>query len=209
MAKAPPKDPKAPPKEAEQEPEEGAEGAAAPKAAAKKKMMMLIIIAVALLAVCGGGTFAVMHFLGGDKADSDKQEHAEGAEGAEGEAAGEHAEGEEGEGAKPAHAELTYFPFEPAFLTNFMVNGKPRYLQLSMTVASRDKDTIAALQKHMPLVRNRVVMLLSSEQFDTLRTHAGRETLQAKLMDAVKEILQKETGKTDVDKILFTNYVMQ
>jgi flagellar FliL protein len=194
---------KAPPKEKEQQPEEGAEGAADTKAG-KKKTMTLVIIAVVLLAVCGGGTFAVMHFMGGDK---DKKEHAEG-EAAEGEHA-EGAEGKEGEEAKPEHAELVYFPLEPAFLTNFVVNGRPRYLQLSMTVASRDKETIEALQKHMPLVRNRVVMLLSSEQFDTLRTHAGRETLQGKLMDAVKEILQKETGKAEVEKVLFTNYVMQ
>lgn len=192
---------KAPPKEKVVEQDEDTEAAVVEgKSAGKKKLILLVIIGVVLLAVCAGGTFAVMHFMGGDKK----------AEAGEAAAEGEHAEGkEEGEAAAPEHAPLVYFPFEPPFLTNFVINGRPRYLQLSITVASRDQDTIAALQKHMPLVRNRVVMLLSSEQFEILRSRAGREALQGKLTDAVKEILQKETGKADVDKLLFTNFVMQ
>lgn len=192
---------KAPPKEKAVEQDEDSEAAVVEgKSAGKKKLILLVIIGVVLLAVCAGGTFAVMHFMGGDKK----------AEAGEVAAEGEHAEGKgEGEAATPKHAPLVYFPFEPPFLTNFVINGRPRYLQLSITVASRDQDTIEALQKHMPLVRNRVVMLLSSEQFETLRSRAGREALQGKLIDAVKEILQKETGKADVDKLLFTNFVMQ
>jgi len=50
---------------------------------------------------------------------------------------------------------------------------------------------------------------LSGEQFDMLRVRAGREALQLKLTDAVKEVLQKETGKANIEKLLFTNFVMQ
>ncbi|MET0380152.1 MAG: flagellar basal body-associated FliL family protein [Spongiibacteraceae bacterium] len=194
MAKAPPKG-----KATEQDEDGDNDAAVTGKAAGKKKLILLVIIGVVLLAICAGGTFAVMHFMGGDKTATAAEVAAE----------GEHAEGEEGEAAKPEHAALVYFPFEPPFLTNFVINGRPRYLQLSITVASRDQETIDALQKHMPLVRNRVVMLLSSEQFDILRSRAGREALQGKLIEAVKEILQKETGKADVEKLLFTNFVMQ
>lgn len=197
MAKAPPKD-----KAVEQD-EDNEDVVVADNAAGKKKLMLLVIVGVVLLAVCGGGTFAVMHFMGGDKTAEAGEVAKDGAK------EGEHAEGKEGEEAKPEHAPLVYFPFEPPFLTNFVINGRPRYLQLSITVASRDQGTIDALQKHMPLVRNRVVMLLSSEQFDMLRSRAGREALQGKLTEAVKEILQKETGKADVEKLLFTNFVMQ
>lgn len=192
MAKAPPKD-----KVVEQEDDSGDE-AATGKAAGKKKLILLVIIGVVLLAVCAGGTFAVMHFMGGDK-------NAEASAAAD----GEHAAGEDGEAVEQERVALIYFPFEPPFLTNFVINGRPRYLQLSITVASRDQGTIDALQKHMPLVRNRMVMLLSSEQFDILRSRAGREALQGKLTEAVKEILQKETGKAEVEKLLFTNFVMQ
>lgn len=186
---------KAPPKAAAEPDDSGDESGAA--AGKKKKLILLAVIAVVLLAVCGGGTFAAMHFLGGDQAAPvAADEHGAGAEG-------------EGEGAEPQHAALIYFPFDPPFLTNFVVNGRPRYLQLSLTVASRDQATVDAVQKHLPLLRNRIVLLLSGEQFDQLRMRAGREALQGKLLAAIKEILEKEGGKADVDNLLFTNFVMQ
>lgn len=190
---------KAPPKAAEETTDNG-EAAAAPGADKKKKLTLLIIIGVVLLALAGGGTFAVLHFMGGDKkAETAQEEHGEKAEGED---------GKEGEGA-PEHEALTYFPFEPPFLTNFVINGRPRYLQLSLTLASRDKPTIEAVEKHMPLVRNRIVMLLSGEQFDLLRMRAGREALQGKLQDAIKQVLEKEHVEAKIDKVLFTNFVMQ
>jgi flagellar FliL protein len=160
---------------------------------AKNKLMLLIAIGLVVVAISVGGTIAAMSMLGGDK----KEAVAEG----EG---GEHAEE-----AKPARAPLTYLPLEPAFLTNFSVNGRQRYLQVALTVVARDKEVIAAVQKHSPLIRNRIVMLLSAEQFDTLRTRAGREALQTRLQGAIQEILQKEGARGELDKVLFTNFVMQ
>jgi len=61
----------------------------------------------------------------------------------------------------------------------------------------------------MPLIRNRVVMILSGEPFDTLQTDAGRVQLQQKLLAAIQEILQKETGKPGIEQVFFTNFVMQ
>jgi flagellar FliL protein len=199
MAKAPAEKPKA------ETPDEDAEQSGAPPKKDKKKLIMLIAIGVVLLLVSVGGTFAVIKFLGHG---SKKEAVAEGGETAEkGEEDAEAKEGEEHAGS--GKAELSYMPLEPAFLANFSVNGRQHYLQLSITLTSRDKDTMEALQKHMPLVRNRIVLLLSGEQFDVLRTRAGREALQTKLQDSVKEILQKESGKSAIEKVLFTNFVMQ
>src|SRR5690606_24863894 len=160
-----------------------------------KQDKLRLFAAVVLRALAGGGTFAVLHFTGGGDEDEKVETAAADATGAD------------GEHATPARAPVTYFPFEPPFLTNFVVNGRPRYLQLSLAVASRDQATLDALQKHMPLVRNRVVMLLSGEQFDLLRTRAGRDALQTKLQDAIKQVLEKEAVKPDVERVLFTNFV--
>lgn len=195
MAKAPAKPPV-------EEPEETSEAEIKPKdAARKKKLIILIAIGVVLLLLSVGGTFAVIKMMKGHKADTPKDEAA-----ATESATAEHAEKE---GASTEKEPVIYFPMEPAFLTNFVVNGRPRYLQMSITLMTHDKATIEAVQKHMPLIRNRLVMLLSGEQFDMLRVRAGREALQIKLTDAVKEVLQKETGKADIEKLLFTNFVMQ
>lgn len=188
---------KAPAKKVE-EPGEGVDLAEVSAAAVKKKkMMLLIVIGVVLIVLSIGGTFAAMKFLGGKKAEAPASE------------AGKDGEHAEAEAAHPEKAQITYFPLEPPFLANFIINGRPHYLQLSLTVASRDKESLDAMQKHMPLIRNRIVLLLSGEQFEILRGHAGKDALQLKLLEAIKEILKKETGKDDVEKVLFTNFVMQ
>jgi flagellar FliL protein len=192
MAKAPAKAAK------EAAPEEtGTDEAAAAGKPAKNKMILMIVIGLVVVAISIGGTIAAVSMFGGDKGGDSKEAVAEG----EG---GEHAEA-----AKPAKAPLTYLPMEPAFLTNFTVNGRQRYLQVAITAVARDKEVIAAVQKHSPLIRNRIVMLLSSEQFDTLRTRAGREALQTRLHGAIQEVLKKEGTKGELDKLLFTNFVMQ
>jgi flagellar FliL protein len=202
MAKAPAK----PPVEEPEEDAEGADKEAKPKLTPeKKKLIILIAVGVVLLLLSVGGTFAVIKMMKGHKSDAPKDEAA----------ASESADAEKGkedaakEAESAAKEPVVYFPMEPAFLTNFVVNGRPRYLQLSITLMTHDKATIEAVQKHMPLIRNRLVMLLSGEQFDMLRVRAGREALQLKLTDAVKEVLQKETGKANIEKLLFTNFVMQ
>jgi len=188
MAKAPVK---APVKDDDEQPADDAAAAAKP---AKKKLLLLVAIGLVVVGITVGGTIVAIKMLSGDKKE----------EVAEGEAAGEHAEP-----AQPEKVQLTYLPMEPAFLTNFVVNGRPRYLQVSLTLATRDKKVLDAVQTHAPLIRNRIVMLLSAEQFDVLRTRAGRDALQLKLQDAVKEVLQKEGAEGELEKVLFTNFVMQ
>ncbi|MDX9873344.1 MAG: flagellar basal body-associated FliL family protein [Spongiibacteraceae bacterium] len=106
-------------------------------------------------------------------------------------------------------AQAIYLPLEPAFLTNYTVHGRMRYLQLSVTAMARDQVVIDTLQKHMPLVRNRIVMLLGGQEFETLQTAEGREQLQQAMLKAVQETIEQELGRPGVEQLLFTNYVMQ
>jgi flagellar FliL protein len=172
--------------------------AAVERAAKKKKMMVLGAVALLLLLVAGGGTWFALKSFGGKEAS---EPAAEGGNHDAGEAKQEEAHGE----AKAAF----YDALEPAFLANFMVNGRQHYLQLAITVMARDEDAIAALNTHMPLVRNRIVMQLSGEVFENLQTDEGRVQLQQKLLAAIQEILTKETGKPGIEQVFFTNFVMQ
>ena len=61
----------------------------------------------------------------------------------------------------------------------------------------------------MPLIKNRLVMLFGGEVYEELQTDEGRELLRQKALEAVKEITEQELGKSDIEQILFTNFVMQ
>ena len=188
--------------EVEEGTENGEEAAAqaVEAAARKKKMLLLAVIGVVLLLVAGGGTWFALRMLSGDK-----EAPAEAA-------AQEHAEPEEGKDAKTETAEHTrayYSLLDPAFLANYQAAGRSHYLQVSLAVMGRDEAAIEAVKTHMPLLRNRVVMLLSGEVFEQLQSEEGRVQLQQKLLTAIQEIMQKETGKPQVEQVFFTHFVMQ
>lgn len=102
-----------------------------------------------------------------------------------------------------------YLQLEPAFLANYNVGGRLRYLQISMAVMAREQAALDALQLHMPMVRNRIVMLLTARDFAALQTTAGREQLQADVLSAVQDILRQETGAPGAEQMFFTNLVVQ
>ncbi len=178
--------------------DEGVAAKAVEAAARKKKMMMLGVIGLVLLLVAGGGTWFALGLLGdnGDAPAAAKADEPAAQENAQQEAPGKH---------KPS----AYLPLEPAFLATYQVAGRARYLQVSLAVMGRDEASISAVKTHMPLVRNRIVMLLSGEVFEQLQSDEGRVQLQQKLLAAIQEIMQKETGKPQIEQIYFTAFVMQ
>lgn len=184
----------------EREDEDGAdaEAAQAVGAAKKKKFILLGGLIALLLALAGGGTWFALHMAGDKKPEGEaatSEEHGEQA-------------GHEEEKSGPKK-ESIYEPLDPAFLANYLVGGRQHYLQISMSVLARHQDGIDGVRAHMPLIRNRVVLILSGETFETLQTDEGRVQLQQKLLAAIQEILQKETGKPGIEQVFFTNFVMQ
>ena len=106
-------------------------------------------------------------------------------------------------------APAMYFPVKPAFVVNFQTGGRTRYLQVEVSLLTRDPETFSALQTHLPLIKNRLVLLFSGEVFAELQTNEGRELLRQKALAAVQEILLQEVGSEGVEQVLFTDFVMQ
>lgn len=102
-----------------------------------------------------------------------------------------------------------YLALDPAFTIDFMVDGKQRYIQLNIAAKSKDANQINALTLHMPLIRNSLVLLFSSQSFVDLQTEEGKVALKAAAVDAINGILEQETGQGGIDDVLFTNFVMQ
>lgn len=170
-------------------PAPAADGDAPPK----KSKLKLIIIAVVAALLLIGTTVGVMLFLLGGK--SEDAEHSEG-----------HAESA---AAAPVKAQAIYEELTPAFVVNFNHQGRQRFMQVSVALMGRDKAQMDALKAQMPVIRNRLVMLFSGQDFDGLMKPLGKDMLRQQATAAVQEIAQKETGKPVVEQVLFTNFVLQ
>jgi flagellar protein FliL len=158
-------------------------GAEEGNSSGKKK---LIIIAALLLVLIG--SVAVYFFLFSGANDSGSAES---------------------DAAALANEPSIYLALDPAFTIDFMVDGRQRYVQLNMTVMSKNESQVEALTLHMPLIRNSLVLLFSSQSFDELQTAEGKLALKTAALNAINGILEQETGQGGIDAVLFTNFVMQ
>ncbi|QHS09246.1 flagellar basal body-associated protein FliL [Sinimarinibacterium sp. NLF-5-8] len=102
-----------------------------------------------------------------------------------------------------------YVPLDPAFVVNLEDERLQRFLQLQIQVMTRDPKTVEALQHHMPRIRSQLLLLLGQQHASDLIDRAGKERLQAAVLEEIRGILQAETGSADVEGVYFTSFVMQ
>ncbi|MBT8138987.1 MAG: flagellar basal body-associated FliL family protein [Gammaproteobacteria bacterium] len=146
----------------------------------KSPLLLFIILAVVLVAGSIGGTVLMMSGGGEEELAEEELEPA-----------------------------AIYYAINPKFQTNYDVNGRPRLFQLAVSLVTREDDVVEALSTHLPTIKSRLVILLSGQKFETLQTPEGREQLREQSLAAVQEILNTEIGKPGVERVLFTDFVMQ
>lgn len=178
--------------------------AAAPAPGGRKKI--IIIAAVVVVLLLGGGAGAFFMLKGGHKG-GDKEAAEAQAEGKEGEKSEKGGEGGHGEGKA---GEATYTSLDPAFVVNFQdKNNRTKYLKADMSVVSSAAKSEEIVRKHMPAIRNAVIMLLSRQVFEDLQSADGKEKLRAAALKEVQAVLTKQTGKPVVEDLFFSSFVMQ
>lgn len=160
------------------------QAAAAPAAGGGNKKLIIIVGGVVALAAIGAGTAIALKGGGGGKHEAaPKQEEA-------------------------VH-EAVYIDVKPEFVVNFRDKaGKSKFLKCEISLSTKDAEMEKAIEKHTPAIRNALVMLLSSQIYEDLLGNEGKEKLRADALAAVQEVLKTQTGKTGIDDLFFSNFVM-
>ncbi len=102
-----------------------------------------------------------------------------------------------------------YEELKDPFVVNFNRQGRQRYLQVSVALMARDRDGLTALKEHLPVLRNQLVMLFSSQDFDALMTAPGKEALRQQATARVQELAVQHLETPVIEQVLFTNFVLQ
>jgi len=175
----------------------------------KNKTNLLIIILIVVILLVGGGVAAVF-ILGGDD-DADK-------------AAGK----DSAEAAQVVKPNAIYTELRPTFVINFEETKQARYLQIDISVMSRDQKSIDLIHEHSPVIRNNIITILSSQKFLEINTKEGKKKLQQALLQSVNNTIAQELSSSpppegdgeknmvagaDANKyaeaVYFTSFVMQ
>lgn len=109
----------------------------------------------------------------------------------------------------PKKGPAIYYPLKPPIIVNYEARGRQRFLQAEITLMSRDDDVIEAIEIHMPMIRNSLILLFSGQVYEELQTDEGRELFRQAALAELQGIMEKELGKPGIEKLLFTNLVMQ
>lgn len=84
-----------------------------------------------------------------------------------------------------------------------------RYLQIGLSVMSRDKAAIDAVTNNMPRIRNSLILLFGNQKMETLNSNEGKEKLRAQALELIQAVLNEEIGDPGVEAIYYTAFVMQ
>jgi flagellar basal body-associated protein FliL len=193
--------------------EERAEGEAKAAGSSKMKNMLLLGAGAALLIGVSVGTTMLLSGGGshGDTEEATADESADTDTKKTDKKGKKEKKGKKDKekGKKDEPVLTTYLPLDPPFVVNFESTQETRFLQVSMEVMAHDPQAIEDAKKHMPAIRNSLVLLLSSQNQKTLITLEGKEKVRAEALAAIQKILQEQTGKPGVEAVYFTGFVMQ
>lgn len=173
-----------------------------------KKKSPIILIIIVLLLLNGAGIGAWLFLSGSDDKSSAS-----------------------GDDAEQVLGPLTYFSMVPEFIVNFGPDSKVRYLQVDLQISTRDEAALATVATYRPVIRNDILVLLSSVKFEDLKDRSGKDALQKKLLNAInkvvvsasdakasddnakKKVKSKEHTSEDlkgpIENVYFTSFIMQ
>ncbi|MFT7388295.1 MAG: flagellar FliL protein [Candidatus Endobugula sp.] len=166
----------------------------------KKKIIIFAVVGVLLFSISVGGTLLALQMLSPEPiAEEVSTEKLE----VDGNLV------EELEPVVDAKGYAIYFPLKPAIVVNFQARGRQRFLQADVTLMMRDNEVVEAIETHMPMIRNALVLKFSSQTYEDMQTEQGRERLRRESLEELQKIMLQEIDKTGIEKLLFTSFVMQ
>ena len=102
-----------------------------------------------------------------------------------------------------------YYELSPPFVVNLQTSERRmRFLQVRLQVLG-DPAAIEAVQKHNAPLRDVIITALSAQSRESVNTPKKKKALQEKIQGEVEKVLKELTGKTQIEGLYFTNFVIQ
>ncbi|MGF6275315.1 flagellar FliL protein [Massilia sp. UYP11] len=166
-----------------------ADAAAAAPAGSKKKLIIMIVAAILVLGagVGGGWYFSQSSAAHGEEAPTKETRKKK---------------------KKDPAAKPEYVPIE-AFTVNLQPENGEQYLQVQFTLQVQGAEQATMVKDNMAMVRNRVLLLLSSKKASDINTVEGKRQLASEIQAAVTEPFEKQGDEQEVSDVLFTSFIIQ
>jgi len=155
--------------------------AVAAAAAPKKKSKLVPIVLVLLLLLAGGGG-AAWWFLG---------------------------RGHDAAEAKPAAIKPPVFHTLEPFTVNLAEENGDHYLQVAVVFELGDDKAVEKVKTYLPIIRNRILLLLSAKRPSELSGAEGKQKLVGELVGAARESIPGDTPNRGITGAYLGAFVIQ
>ncbi len=152
------------------------------------KGKLVIIIAVVVLLLGGGG--AAFLFMGGS------------------DSGGEASQASAQQMATPEQP-VSYVNIAQPFIFNVAGEKRDRLVQIKVQLMVRGAENENLARYHSPLIESSLLATFASATVDQLRTTNGRVELRDKATEDIKASLTRAVGQPVIERVLFTDFVMQ
>lgn len=98
-------------------------------------------------------------------------------------------------GSGPKMAEgVNYIPLEPALVVNYGGPGKARFIKAELSLRAENAGDAMEIIHHLPLIRDRLVSILSAQTEEAISTAEGKEYLRVYALAEINKALLKVEG---------------
>lgn len=80
---------------------------------------------------------------------------------------------------------VNYIPIKPHLVVNYGGTGKVKYIRAELSLRTEDMHSAQEVSHHMPLIRDTLIMLISSVTDEQMASIAGKEQMR---LDALEKI---------------------
>ena len=168
-----------------------ADAAPAAGAGSKKKLIIMILAAILVLGAGAGGGWYFSHSSAEAHGDEDAP-----------------AKETKKKKKKDPESKPEYVPIE-AFTVNLQPENGEQYLQVQFTLQVDGAEQATMVKDNMAIVRNRVLLLLSSKKASEINTVEGKQQLASEIQATITEPFVKDGDEQEVSDVLFTSFIIQ
>ncbi len=103
-----------------------------------------------------------------------------------------------------------YISLGQPLILNLASNDKRMaYLQIKADVLLSDDDDKALVEAHVPAIRHKLIVLLSEQDVNDMKTPIVREMVRQQATNDIRQMLDKLVGSTHFESILFSSFLVQ
>jgi len=123
-------------------------------------------------------------------------------------------------GAKPLNAEQMkraakgeprYVDLDPDFTIGIGDDNTGQFVLIAFSVLTYYDDTEEAIRDNLPIIRNKIILMIGKKTLRELATEVGKFKLQQEVQAEVERVIAQNSagGVLDIDRVFFTKFLMQ